>query len=205
MGTAVGLSSLPKLCLSMLVLCAMSCAEHLPACPTARIPFFPSPGKALPLCGSNATAEFPHCLQVCVDIPGTSKLLLELPLVIGTIPLHPFGSRTSSVSSQYSITLDWLSSIPEQPEGEQRPGHVYSFNKSGNGTLEAASAARSPFLNAFLSSLQPPPITQQWCPAPQPSRAWPRRAAASSGLFWKGPSSPTSRSSASDRLRSTLR
>lgn len=57
-----------------------------------------------------------------MDIPGTSKLLLELPLVIGTIPLHPFGSRTSSVSSQYSVNLDWLSSIPEQPEGEWLPG-----------------------------------------------------------------------------------
>lgn len=53
-----------------------------------------------------------------MDIPGTSKLLLELPLVIGTIPLHPFGSRTSSVSSQYSVNLDWLSTIPEQLEGE---------------------------------------------------------------------------------------
>lgn len=56
-------------------------------------------------------------LQVCVDVPGTSKLCLELPLVIGTIPLHPFGSRTSSVSSQYSVNLEWLRmAIPEQPE-----------------------------------------------------------------------------------------
>lgn len=60
-----------------------------------------------------------------MDIPGTSKLLLELPLVIGTIPLHPFGSRTSSVSSQYSVNLDWLSTIPEQPEGEHLPGPVW--------------------------------------------------------------------------------
>lgn len=50
-------------------------------------------------------------------MPGTSKLCLELPLVIGTIPLHPFGSRTSSVSSQYSVNLEWLRmAIPEQPE-----------------------------------------------------------------------------------------
>ncbi|KAG2463835.1 ARRD2 protein, partial [Polypterus senegalus] len=56
-------------------------------------------------------------LRVCVHIPGTSKLSLELPLVIGTIPLHPFGSRTSSVSSQYSVNLEWLRmAIPEQPE-----------------------------------------------------------------------------------------
>ena len=50
-------------------------------------------------------------------MPGTSKLCLELPLVMGTIPLHPFGSRTSSVSSQYSVNLEWLRmAIPEQPE-----------------------------------------------------------------------------------------
>ncbi|MEE6487982.1 hypothetical protein FKM82_015103 [Ascaphus truei] len=58
-----------------------------------------------------------YALKVCVDIPGSSKLLLELPLVIGTIPLHPFGSRTSSVGSQYSVNLEWLRmTIPEQPE-----------------------------------------------------------------------------------------
>ena len=81
--------------------------------------------RYLPLqTGKTPTAKLPCCLlslQVCVDIPGTSKLLLELPLVIGTIPLHPFGSRTSSVSSQYSVNLDWLSTIPEQPEGEHLP------------------------------------------------------------------------------------
>lgn len=65
----------------------------------------------------NISPRFIH--QVCVDIPGTSKLSLELPLVMGTIPLHPFGSRTSSVSSQYSLNLDWLRmAIPEQREGE---------------------------------------------------------------------------------------
>ncbi|XP_041085110.1 arrestin domain-containing protein 2-like isoform X4 [Polyodon spathula] len=58
-----------------------------------------------------------YTLRVCVDVPGTSKLSLELPLVMGTIPLHPFGSRTSSVSSQYSVNLEWLRmAIPEQPE-----------------------------------------------------------------------------------------
>lgn len=47
------------------------------------------------------------------------NLSLNLPLVIGTIPLHPFGSRTSSVSSQCSMTMNWLGmSLPERPEGE---------------------------------------------------------------------------------------
>lgn len=77
--------------------------------------------------------------QVCVDVPGTSKLCLELPLVIGTIPLHPFGSRTSSVSSQYSVNLEWLRmAIPEQPE-RKCPFNTAVINRL--------------FLNYFLSSL----------------------------------------------------
>lgn len=58
-----------------------------------------------------------YALKVCVDIPGSSKLLLELPLVIGTIPLHPFGSRSSSVGSHASFLMDWgLGILPERPE-----------------------------------------------------------------------------------------
>lgn len=56
--------------------------------------------------------------QVYVDIPGAMDLFLNLPLVIGTIPLHPFGSRTSSVSSQCSMNMNWLGlTLPERPEG----------------------------------------------------------------------------------------
>lgn len=59
--------------------------------------------------------------QVYVDIPGAMNLSLNLPLVIGTIPLHPFGSRTSSVSSQCSMTMSWLGlALPERPEGKER-------------------------------------------------------------------------------------
>lgn len=55
-----------------------------------------------------------------VDIPGAMNLSLNLPLVIGTIPLHPFGSRTSSVSSQCSMTMSWLGmALPERPEGKE--------------------------------------------------------------------------------------
>lgn len=58
-------------------------------------------------------------LQVCVDIPGSSKLLLELPLVIGTVPLHPLGSRSASVGSRTSFLQDWgLCTLMERPEGE---------------------------------------------------------------------------------------
>ncbi|XP_040434710.1 arrestin domain-containing protein 3-like isoform X1 [Falco naumanni] len=58
-----------------------------------------------------------YSLMVYVDIPGAMDLFLNLPLVIGTIPLHPFGSRTSSVSSQGSMNMNWLGlTLPERPE-----------------------------------------------------------------------------------------
>ncbi|TRZ02586.1 hypothetical protein DNTS_003825 [Danionella cerebrum] len=58
-----------------------------------------------------------YSLMVYVDIPGAMNLSLNLPLVIGTIPLHPFGSRTSSVSSQCSMSMSWLGmGLPERPE-----------------------------------------------------------------------------------------
>lgn len=54
-----------------------------------------------------------------MDIPGSSKLLLELPLVIGTVPLHPLGSRSASVGSRASFLHNWgLCTQLEAPEGE---------------------------------------------------------------------------------------
>ncbi|EAW84649.1 arrestin domain containing 2, isoform CRA_b [Homo sapiens] len=80
-----------------------------------------------------------YALKVCVDIPGTSKLLLELPLVIGTIPLHPFGSRSSSVGSHASFLLDWrLGALPERPEAPPEYSEVVA-------DTEEAALGQSPF------------------------------------------------------------
>lgn len=55
-----------------------------------------------------------YALKVCVDIPGSPKLLLELPLVIGTVPLHP---RSSGAGSQAGFLPDWgPGALPEPPE-----------------------------------------------------------------------------------------
>ncbi|XP_014879268.1 thioredoxin-interacting protein-like [Poecilia latipinna] len=43
-----------------------------------------------------------YALMVYLHIPGSEKLVLELPLVIGTIPFSGVGSRTSSMSSRGS-------------------------------------------------------------------------------------------------------
>ncbi|XP_065508796.1 arrestin domain-containing protein 2 isoform X3 [Caloenas nicobarica] len=121
-----------------------------------------------------------YCLKVCVDIPGTSKLLLELPLVIGTIPLHPFGSRTSSVSSQYSVNLDWLSSIPEQPEAPPEYSAVVSGSDAEQSLAppcrsELGSVLEGPFF-AYIQEFRfrPPPLYSEVDPNPASDHIRPR-------------------------------
>ncbi|KTG06116.1 hypothetical protein cypCar_00003230 [Cyprinus carpio] len=41
-----------------------------------------------------------YALMIYMHIPGSDKLVLELPLVIGTVPYNGFSSRTNSMSSQ---------------------------------------------------------------------------------------------------------
>ncbi|XP_074060940.1 arrestin domain-containing protein 2 isoform X2 [Macrotis lagotis] len=114
-----------------------------------------------------------YALKVCVDIPGTSKLLLELPLVIGTIPLHPFGSRTSSVGSQYSVNLDWLRmTIPEQPEAPPEYSQVVSEEIDSDLSPPPQEAGNSQALEGpFFAYIQefryhPPPLYSEVDPNP---------------------------------------
>uniref|UniRef100_A0A8P4KEI8 Thioredoxin-interacting protein n=1 Tax=Dicentrarchus labrax TaxID=13489 RepID=A0A8P4KEI8_DICLA len=55
-----------------------------------------------------------YALMIYLHIPGSEKLVLELPLVIGTIPFSGVGSRTSSMSSQAGSMSSW-SSFPSAP------------------------------------------------------------------------------------------
>lgn len=55
-----------------------------------------------------------YTLVIYLHIPGSEKLILELPLVIGTIPFSGVGSRTSSMSSQAGSLSSW-SSFPSAP------------------------------------------------------------------------------------------
>ncbi|XP_029889015.1 arrestin domain-containing protein 2 isoform X2 [Aquila chrysaetos chrysaetos] len=121
-----------------------------------------------------------YSLKVCVDIPGTSKLLLELPLVIGTIPLHPFGSRTSSVSSQYSVNLDWLSTIPEQPEAPPEYSAVVSSPEAEQSLAppcrsELGGILEGPFF-AYIQEFRfrPPPLYSEIDPNPPSDSIRPR-------------------------------
>ncbi|KAG9330419.1 hypothetical protein JZ751_025421 [Albula glossodonta] len=121
-----------------------------------------------------------YVLRVFVDVPGTSKLSLELPLVMGTIPLHPFGSRTSSVSSQYSLNPSWLClTAPDQPEHyrtivpEEDESEQSATPPSGE---EDFSGALEQPLQAFVQEFRyrPPPMYCEVDPNPQPFYMRPR-------------------------------
>lgn len=55
-----------------------------------------------------------YTLVIYLHIPGSEKLVVELPLVIGTVPFAGVGSRTSSMSSQAESIGSW-SSFPSAP------------------------------------------------------------------------------------------
>ncbi|KAL6488487.1 hypothetical protein MHYP_G00022280 [Metynnis hypsauchen] len=57
-----------------------------------------------------------YTLMIYVHIPGSEKLILELPLVIGTIPYNGLASRTSSMCSQEcSVASSSVVSMPSAP------------------------------------------------------------------------------------------
>ncbi|XP_041843695.1 thioredoxin-interacting protein-like [Melanotaenia boesemani] len=56
-----------------------------------------------------------YALMIYLHIPGSEKLTVELPLVIGTVPFSSVGSRTSSMSSQVGSTCSWASCPSDPP------------------------------------------------------------------------------------------
>ncbi|XP_072535554.1 thioredoxin interacting protein b [Salminus brasiliensis] len=69
-----------------------------------------------------------YTLMIYMHIPGSEKLILELPLVIGTIPFNGLASRTNSMSSQEgSAASSSVVSMPSAPPSYSeipRLGHL---------------------------------------------------------------------------------
>uniref|UniRef100_A0A8C5Y4V2 Arrestin domain containing 2 n=1 Tax=Microcebus murinus TaxID=30608 RepID=A0A8C5Y4V2_MICMU len=92
-----------------------------------------------------------YALKVCVDIPGASKLLLELPLVIGTVPCilsdSPIVPRGQPPSGQRP---------PTQKGAAESTWVARSTRDSGEGTgLAAAEPALVPGPQGTLCALTP--------------------------------------------------
>ncbi|XP_048839066.1 arrestin domain-containing protein 3a isoform X2 [Brienomyrus brachyistius] len=113
-----------------------------------------------------------YSVMMYVDIPGAINLSLNLPLVIGTIPLHPFGSRTSSVSSQCSMT--WLGmALPERPEAP--PSYTDIVTEEQRRSSLEVPMSRDEFdgpLFAYVQEFrfQPPPVYSEIDPNPDQVR-----------------------------------
>ncbi|XP_021408279.2 arrestin domain-containing protein 4 [Lonchura striata] len=68
-----------------------------------------------------------YSLAVYIHIPGAKKLMIEMPVVIGTIPCIGFSSRNSSITSQFSMDMSWLAlTMPEHPEAPPNYADVVS-------------------------------------------------------------------------------
>ncbi|XP_075414004.1 arrestin domain-containing protein 4 isoform X1 [Tenrec ecaudatus] len=116
-----------------------------------------------------------YSLAVYIDIPGAKKLMLELPLVIGTVPYSGFGSRNSSVASQFSVDMSWLAlTLPEQPEAppnyadvvseEECARHSHSYSRLPRCEGEASHCPRFACIQEF--QFQPPPLYSEIDPHP---------------------------------------
>ncbi|NXW50331.1 ARRD3 protein, partial [Nyctiprogne leucopyga] len=115
-----------------------------------------------------------YSLMVYVDIPGAMDLFLNLPLVIGTIPLHSFGSRTSSVSSQCSMNMNWLGlTLPERPEAPPSYAEVVTEEQRQSslapmGACDDFERALPGPLFAYIQEFRflPPPLYSEIDPNP---------------------------------------
>lgn len=115
-----------------------------------------------------------YSLAVYIHIPGAKKLMLELPLVIGTIPYSGFGRRNSSVVSQFSMDMSWLAlALPEQPEAPPNYADVVSEEEFSRHTPPypqppdcEGEACYSMFACIQEFRFQPPPLYSEVDPHP---------------------------------------
>ncbi|XP_073781002.1 thioredoxin interacting protein b isoform X1 [Danio rerio] len=96
-----------------------------------------------------------YSLRIYLHIPGSEKLILELPLVIGTIPYNGMNSRTSSMSSQESASSTCVS-LPSSP-----PSYSNISNRMDSSfipLLDDYDEDDSPIFMQIHHPLPPPPL-----------------------------------------------
>ncbi|XP_032905942.1 arrestin domain-containing protein 4 [Amblyraja radiata] len=115
-----------------------------------------------------------YSLAVYVHIPGSKKLMLELPIVIGTIPYNGFGSRTSSISGHFGLDMSWLQlALPEQPEAPPNYADIVSEEDLARQfpSLPQADDLEHEFGSPIFAYIQefrfqPPPVYSEVDPNP---------------------------------------
>lgn len=107
-----------------------------------------------------------YTLMIYVHIPGSDKLTLELPLVIGTIPFTGFASRTSSMSSEVgnSSASTSLVSMPSAPPSYSEISLHGCLDPFITPLLDDYSEDDSPiFMHAREYHQTPPPAYTEVC------------------------------------------
>ncbi|XP_066210973.1 arrestin domain-containing protein 4 isoform X1 [Saccopteryx leptura] len=115
-----------------------------------------------------------YSLAVYIHIPGAKKLMLELPLVIGTIPYSGFGSRNCSMASRFSVDVSWWAlTLPERPEAPPDYSDVVSEDEVSSCTPlypqppRWEGGARCPVFACVRDfRFQPPPLYSEVDPHP---------------------------------------
>ncbi|XP_072372370.1 arrestin domain-containing protein 3-like isoform X2 [Scyliorhinus torazame] len=63
--------------------------------------------------------QMEYSLMVYLEISSSLNLTLDLPIVIGTIPLHSFSSEATNFNTQYGMNYNSLNdTLPEGPQGK---------------------------------------------------------------------------------------
>ncbi|KAJ8354670.1 hypothetical protein SKAU_G00222370 [Synaphobranchus kaupii] len=102
-----------------------------------------------------------YALKIYIHIPGSDKLILELPLIIGTIPCNGFSSRTNSMSSQQSSTASnsWVSlGMPSAPPSYSDIASNCRLDSPLTPLLDDYDADDSPIFIRTHSEFQYPPL-----------------------------------------------
>nr|XP_033775807.1 arrestin domain-containing protein 4 isoform X2 [Geotrypetes seraphini] len=118
-----------------------------------------------------------YSLAVYIHIPGANKLMIELPLVIGTIPYNGFASRNGSAASQFNLDMSWLAlALPGHPEAppnyadivseEEFSRHVPAYPQPHD-SVEALHYPMFAIIQEFR--FQPPPLYSEVDPHPSPT------------------------------------
>ncbi|XP_050186387.1 thioredoxin-interacting protein isoform X1 [Myiozetetes cayanensis] len=118
-----------------------------------------------------------YFLQIYVSVPGSKKIILELPLVIGS--RSGIGSRSSSMASQTSSEMSWVDlNLPDAPEAP--PCYLdivpedHRLESPTTPLLDDPDGFDSPiFMYAPEFKFMPPPTYTEVSAAPAPARDGP--------------------------------